>query len=119
MVFEKSTVSDAAQAEPDVEPDDAKVNEAMANLSARPGMFQRLPWPSGHLVTSADLDALMPLTLLTPGGPVQGLPEGFGQIPGGQSPEGHRSRPEGEFETRVRDSSGASSGASSISQGWQ
>lgn len=57
MVFEKSTVSDAAQAEPDVEPDDAKVNEAMANLSARPGMFQRLPWPSGHLVTSADLDA--------------------------------------------------------------
>ena len=55
MVFEKSPVSDAAQAEPDVEPDDAKVNEAMANLSARPGMFQ--PLPSGHLaivVTSAD-----------------------------------------------------------------
>lgn len=52
MVFEKSPVSDAPQAEPDVEPDDAKVNEAMANLSARPGMFQRLP--SGHDV---DVDA--------------------------------------------------------------
>ena len=51
MVFEKSPVSDAAQAEPDVEPDDAKVNEAMANLSARPGMFQRLP--SGHLAISS------------------------------------------------------------------
>ena len=39
------------------------------------------------------------LTPLMPGGPVQGLPEGFGQIPGGQSPEGHRSRLEGDFET--------------------
>ncbi|CAL1127820.1 unnamed protein product [Cladocopium goreaui] len=48
------------QAEPDVEPDDAKVNEAMANLSARPGMFQRLPWPSGHL---ADLSKASPKDL--------------------------------------------------------
>lgn len=57
-------------------------------------------WPTFRHVPACFNGCHLAMTLtLTPGGPVQGLPEGSGQIPGGQSPEGHRSRPEGESVT--------------------